>query len=237
MNNPKISVVTVCYNAVDSIKETMLSVLNQTYDNIEYIIIDGGSKDGTVDIIKKYSDRLAYWISEPDMGIYDAMNKGIDNATGDYIIFINIGDKLLNIPVNILNNELRSSNAGVCGAIIDENNKIFYPRFNWLLKLQNQLPHQGLFYKLVEIKTFKYNLRYKIVSDYELNLRLYTRGRTILTTDNIISYHDNAGISRTQKSAQESFMVIKLNLGFHWYVLSFIYRKLKALINRFIKND
>ena len=87
----RISVVTVCYNAVDCIEQTMLSVLDQTYHDIEYIIIDGGSTDGTVDIIKKYADRLAYWISEPDKGIYDAMNKGIAVATGDYINFMNAG--------------------------------------------------------------------------------------------------------------------------------------------------
>ena len=71
----KISVVTVCYNAAETIEETMLSVLNQTYPNIEYIIIDGGSTDGTVDIIKKYANRLAYWVSEPDKGIYDEIGR------------------------------------------------------------------------------------------------------------------------------------------------------------------
>ena len=74
MNNPLISVVTVSYNAVLTIEQTILSVINQTYPHIEYIIIDGGSTDGTVDIIKKYANRIAYWVSEPDKGIYDAMN-------------------------------------------------------------------------------------------------------------------------------------------------------------------
>lgn len=92
MNNVKISVVTVCYNAVKELERTMLSVLNQTYDNVEYIVIDGGSTDGTVEIIKKYADRLAYWVSEPDKGIYDAMNKGIRIATGEWLLFLNAGD-------------------------------------------------------------------------------------------------------------------------------------------------
>lgn len=88
----KISIVTVCYNAADQIEKTIQSVVGQTYPNIEYLVIDGGSTDGTTDIIRKYADKISYWKSEPDDGIYDAMNKGICAATGDYINFMNAGD-------------------------------------------------------------------------------------------------------------------------------------------------
>lgn len=88
----KVSVITVVYNGIDYIESTILSVLNQDYINLEYIIIDGGSTDGTLDIIKKYEDRIFYWLSEPDHGIYDAMNKGVAVATGIWIHFRNCGD-------------------------------------------------------------------------------------------------------------------------------------------------
>lgn len=88
----KITVVTVCFNAESVLEQTMQSVLNQTYKNVEYLIIDGGSKDGTLDIIKKYSDKVK-WISEPDKGIYDAMNKGVKMASGEWINFMNAGDR------------------------------------------------------------------------------------------------------------------------------------------------
>ncbi|MBQ8463075.1 MAG: glycosyltransferase [Prevotella sp.] len=88
----KISVITVVYNDVAHIRETMKSYFSQTWENKEYIVIDGGSTDGTADIIKEYTDRLAYWCSEPDGGIYDAMNKGISHASGDWINILNSGD-------------------------------------------------------------------------------------------------------------------------------------------------
>lgn len=91
-NNPLVTVITVVWNDVAHIEQTMLSVLNQTYQNVEYVVIDGGSTDGTVDIIRKYADRLAYWCSEKDGGIYPAMNKGVSHATGEWVNFMNSGD-------------------------------------------------------------------------------------------------------------------------------------------------
>lgn len=88
----KISIVTICFNAAKTIEETINSVINQSYENVEYIIIDGGSTDGTLDIIKKHEDRISYWVSEPDYGLYHAMNKGIEKATGDIVGLINADD-------------------------------------------------------------------------------------------------------------------------------------------------
>ena len=93
-NNSKISIITPCFNAAQYIEQTILSIINQDYDNIEYIIIDGGSTDGTLDIIKKYEDKIAYWVTEPDRGQSDAINKGIAVATGDVFNWINADDYL-----------------------------------------------------------------------------------------------------------------------------------------------
>ena len=91
----KVTVVTVSYNADKVIEPTIKSVVNQTYPNLEYVIIDGSSTDNTLNIIKKYSNKISAWYSEPDRGIYDGMNKGLDVATGDWIIFMNAGDRFL----------------------------------------------------------------------------------------------------------------------------------------------
>ncbi|MFO7616039.1 MAG: glycosyltransferase family 2 protein, partial [Bacteroidales bacterium] len=89
---PVVSVITVVFNGASTLEPTIRSVMDQLYPNIEYLIIDGGSTDGTLDIIHRYENQIAFWISEPDQGIYDAMNKGLDAATGDFVWFLNAGD-------------------------------------------------------------------------------------------------------------------------------------------------
>src|SRR6218665_2201901 len=92
MNFPKISIVTPVFNRVEYLEQTILSVIDQGYPNLEYIVIDGGSTDGTLEIIKKYEDRIFYWTSEPDNGMYDAINKGFKKASGQIMAWINSDD-------------------------------------------------------------------------------------------------------------------------------------------------
>ena len=90
----KLSIITINYNHKEGLLKTIKSVVNQTYHDIEYIVIDGGSTDGSVDVVKQYEDSISYWVSEPDCGIYNAMNKGVAKATGEYCLFLNSGDSL-----------------------------------------------------------------------------------------------------------------------------------------------
>lgn len=203
MNNPKISVVTVCYNASDTIEETMLSVLNQTYDNIEYIIIDGGSRDGTVDIIKKYSERLAYWISEPDRGIYDAMNKGIDTATGEYINFMNAGDQFKNdFVIEKIKNLFNSQASVLYGStelrISDKPLRISHPKpfFTQKTKIKSAgFCHQSTFVKTTEIKRYKFDTSFKIAADFNLLNTIYKNGGSFQEIPLVVSTYDVTGVS------------------------------------------
>lgn len=224
---PSISVITVTYNVAQEIESTILSVINQSYQNIEYIIIDGGSTDGTVEIIERYADNIAYWVSEPDKGIYDAMNKGIIHATGDWIINMNAGDRLLEIPIEQLKYAVKDDSVAVCGRISSEDGQVI-PRYDWMMKLKNTLPHQALFYRREYSRL--YDLKYKIVADYDLNLSMYLSRRKVLLINSVIAFHSCVGISSKKQSALESFKVIKERCGFVYYILSLVYRKYNAIL-------
>ena len=116
----KVTVVTAVLNDAGHIEQTILSVISQTDIEIEYIIVDGDSKDGTLELIGKYKDKISLLISEPDRGVYDAMNKGIKYSTGDFVYFLNSGDVLLNPSIlsKIKLEELKEKNAIIYGNVI-----------------------------------------------------------------------------------------------------------------------
>lgn len=204
MDTPIISVVTICYNAVECIEETMLSVLNQTYDKVEYIVIDGGSKDGTVDIIKRYAHRLAYWTSEPDKGIYAAMNKGIQKANGEWINFMNAGDTFYSSTViqEVFSKVSLSSDiiyGDTClsfsiGQYIREGKKVTdkdYMPFG----------HQASFSRTRLMKTYGFDTCYKVCADYKFFYQIYKIGGKFEYIDLIVSnYEAEAGLSSVNTS-------------------------------------
>lgn len=199
---PLISVVTVSFNAVSTIEKTICSIVNQTYPHIEYIIIDGGSTDGTVDIIKKYENKIAYWISEPDKGIYDAMNKGIDVATGEWINFMNSGDTFhSNTVIQQLIEKLPSKADVIYGDTL-----LLYSWGKYFKKalpidmIKHHLPfcHQSCFIKTITMQKMKYNLNYKICADYDFFYHLYQAGGLFTYLPHCISnYEAEQGMSAT----------------------------------------
>ncbi len=175
-----ISIVTVVYNGESFLEKTIQSVLNQTYENIEYIIIDGGSTNGTIDVIKKYEDKISYWISEKDEGIYDAMNKGSKIANGNFIVFMNAGDIFYSeISLDNIVNSIKDNKKVYFGRAklnkkdltwLYPNQKVTSKNINsWLKKA---LPnHQAMFFPRHFYKHVKYNVKYKIGSDSDYKFK------------------------------------------------------------------
>lgn len=211
----KISVVTVCYNAADTIERTMLSVLNQTYHDIEYIIIDGGSTDGTVDIIRKYADKIAYWVSEPDKGIYDAMNKGIKVATGEWINFMNAGDTFKSSSVTefIFQNDFFDRTGVVFGDTVFKcKNKQKIVRFgdDPHHKIMPSC-HQSIFCRRNLLVKKPFDLKYKIAADYNLFFQLRQMNVGFQYIQIVIAVYDATdGISsRNEWSTQKEMLEIE----------------------------
>lgn len=178
-NKPKVTIVTVVYNGIDSIEETILSVINQDYTDKEYIIIDGGSTDGTIEIIKKYETRIDHWISEKDKGIYDAMNKGIIMANGEWVNFMNSGDyffdyrTLSTIFSNIsINSSIRVLYGSVC---FFNNNKLIVKQSRPLKSIKLEMPicHQSMLTRAAFLKSYLFDLKYKFASDYDQLYKIY----------------------------------------------------------------
>lgn len=201
MNNLKVSIITVSLNAINTIEQTILSVLNQSYKNIEYIIIDGQSADGTIDIIKKYEKRLSYYVSEPDAGLYDAMNKGIGHAAGDIIGIINSDDWY---EPDAVEKAVR--------CFMDRDAELVYGR-TWIVDRKGNrtidrkrtidqiwyttaIMHATVFVKHdIYKKHGMFDLKYKIASDYDLLLRFYASGVRFEYIDEVISNFRYGGIS------------------------------------------
>lgn len=242
--HPRFSIITVTYNAAKVLEDTIQSIVTQTYKNTEYIVVDGGSTDGTLDIIRKYREHIHTVISEPDKGLYDAMNKGIGLATGDYLCFLNAGDGLheddtLQLMVHsITGTGLPDVLYGETEIVDDKGHFLHMRRLSapetltWKSFRKGMLVcHQAFFARrdLVE----PYDLQYRFSADFDWCIRVMKKAKTLHNTHlTLIDYLNEGMTTRNHKaSLKERFRIMVKHYGlastllFHvWFVLRMLYK-------------
>jgi glycosyltransferase involved in cell wall biosynthesis len=217
---PKVSIVTPSYNQGQFLERTILSVLNQNYPNLEYIIIDGGSTDGTLDVIKKYEKAIDYWVSEPDGGIYDAMNKGWSLARdSSFVLFLGAGDRLLALPLEIPKLSIYDV---IFGKVDLGEGKFFNSRADIRLRLGNTLHHQALLINKSLSPEPPFNTKYKTYADFDFNQRLLKQGVKFIHSSNFVSYAMPGGVSK-KLCINESASIVRKNFGVFWAMLALVY--------------
>jgi len=237
---PKISIVTVVLNDANNFFKTVNSISELTYSNIEYIVIDGGSTDGTLAIINDYKDLIDKSISKRDDGLYDAMNKSIDFASGDWIIFMNAGDVFVN------NNVLTTifvDNDFVDVDILYGDTIVYYPDFERFESSGNivnidygmQFSHQSAFIRLDYHKNYKYNIDYKICADFYFFYNAFNQKSKFTYLGKSIAKTKSGGLS--DKNREYVFWSVWRIVGFSKMNLNFFYlfRIFDSLFKRVIK--
>ena len=248
MNNPhpKFSIITVTYNAGKVLEDTIQSVVFQTYRNVEYIIVDGGSTDNTLDVAHKYQERINKVISEPDKGLYDAMNKGIRMATGDYLCFLNAGDELhenetlQKIVFTLKGKELPDVIYGET-AIVDEEGHFLHMRrlstpehLHWKSFKEGMLVcHQAFFARRELALANPYDLRYRFSADFDWCIRIMKQSKYLHNTHlTLIDYLNEGMTTQNHKaSLKERFRIMTKHYGWistilhhGWFAIRLFYK-------------
>lgn len=223
---PLISVVTVVFNGRDRLEQTILSVLEQPYDNIEYIIIDGWSADGTREIISKYDEKISYWLSEPDRGVYDAMNKAIRLMTGAGHIFLNAGDYFVS--------DIFGESPAIPSFLPVYYERLFVGMRKVAIKsCKIGLPncHQGIIF---ETKGIAYNTVYRFAADYQYYLDHGYRDDLRFNACPGHVYYDNSGLSMVNAKTRDQEMAAIIKHVFGAY--SYLYFIARTAIKDIVKN-
>ncbi len=244
--NPKISIITVVYNAKSLIERTIKSVLSQSYTNIEYIIIDGASSDGTLELAEKYQHDIAVILSGKDNGIYDAMNKGLATATGDYVLFLNAGDELYSN--DIIESVVALGDADVYygnTAVVNEQGLVLGDRrlsppeqLDWKsLKFGMCVSHQSFIAKRSLCE--KYNLKYAVSADIDWVIEVLKKSNKIVNTKNYISKFLAGGTSNKRRKVAlgERFLIMSHHYGFFQTVINHFYILLRFPFHKVSKKS
>lgn len=225
---PKVTVITVVYNGEEHIEQTINSVITQDYENIEYIIVDGGSTDSTLDIVKRYDEQISYWLSETDDGIYDAMNKAISLSTGDVISLVNADDYLRPGVISEIVEEL-SSGIDILFAkgMFKKNDSIETHESNLsLIKYKMSVFHPAMVVtKEAYTHVGLYRTDFRIASDYEWILRALEYGLSWKKSKIVYSIMREGGISSNFRlGSQELYAIQKRHLGYARATLLYLMR-------------
>ena len=227
-NKPLISIVTVVYNGEKHLEQTIKSVIEQDYDNVEYIIIDGGSTDSTLEIIKNYEYAIDYWVSEPDEGIYDAMNKGASLCTGDYIAFLNADDWYPMAVISSIGEVAKEINPNYIYGDMDLYNKNSFIRkrrpFHY--KYGTPIGHQALFVKTSIMKKIPFDIQYKIASDYDFMIKLIKSNCSSVRVEKSLANFRLEGVSSQINLMPEYFQIYKKHFGL-FAAIKFYFRNSK----------
>jgi glycosyltransferase involved in cell wall biosynthesis len=219
-SNPLVTIITVTFNGAQFLEQTIRSVLELAYSNIEYIIIDGGSKDGTVDILLKYNEQIDYWVSEPDEGIYDAMNKGWSLANEQsFILYLGAGDTIKSLPANM--NTYKSDEI-IYGNVMLSPTKVFLSKADSRLCFRNTLHHQALLINKSIHPEPPFNKCFKINADFDFNQRLFKIKYKFIKAENFLSCALPHGISGTYH-LMEAFYIVKKNYGIFHAILAVMF--------------
>lgn len=214
--NPLLTIVSVSFNAKGVIEKTILSVINQSYKNFEYVIIDGGSTDGTQQIIEKYRSGIAHYVSEKDGGIYFGMNKGIDAAKGDYVLFLNAGDVfadnrvLTEVAAFIQTNPDADVVYGDSEQIYEYGSFIVRPNQAYLNNKMS-ISHQASFVKTELLRVHKFDTKYRYAADFEQLSYFYLNGYKFLYCNRLVAkveMDDGATFRHYKDSTNEMFDII-----------------------------
>ncbi|WP_432459148.1 glycosyltransferase family 2 protein [Agarivorans sp. QJM3NY_25] len=234
--NPRISVVTVSYNSEKTIEKTIQSVLSQTFTDFEYLIIDGGSTDSTIDIIKSYEGAFGgrlKWVSESDNGIYDAFNKGVNLAKGHYVGFINSDDWYELNALELVNNEFYLDKDLYYGMLrVWQNNVEVKTYINHPENISKEsLAHPSVFIKKTVYESLGgYSLKYNSASDYDFFIRAISKGISTKSINRVIANFLRGGVSGTSLGYFET-LNIKLKYGFISKYLYLYMSKRKMIID------
>ena len=221
---PKVSIITVVFNARSTLERTILSVQALDYPHVEYIVVDGGSTDGTLELIHRYKDQINQWISEPDKGLYDAMNKGLKLASGDYVWFINAGDEVA-APQVLTRLFERTPGADIYYGdtmIVDmEGREIGHRRLSppehltWRDFRKGMLvSHQSV---LVSRQLARpYDLRYRFSADYDWVLTALKKAKHVVNGQMVLSRFLDGGLTKNNiiPGLKERFGIMRKNYGF-----------------------